>query len=276
MVKKTPASSRVASEQPLSPGISERAQVEVLGAAEPEVKIQNVKLPDKEEESTVKDIEDLRTSNPEEGAKEGEDFLKNELSSSENLVIPLVEQESNLAGVEPEEDIEPALKDEEQSSLKKEEKLNTTTGDTPEPKTETDEIEEDPEEDMTDFDGPTEEADGERVANQGVHDVNQESIPESLQEQGGEAASLDEERAELNAAAEERKLRKELEIFVGGLDRDVVEEDIKRVFQHAGEVVDVRLYRDPTTNKNKGYAFVRFATKEQACRALSEMRNPVV
>lgn len=276
MVKKTPASSRVASEQPLSPGISERAQVEVLGAAEPEVKIQNVKLPDKEEESTVKDIEDLRTSNPEEGAKEGEDLLKNELSSSENLVIPLVEQESNLAGVEPEEDIEPALKDEEQSSLKKEEKLNTTTGDTPEPKTETDEIEEDPEEDMTDFDGPTEEADGERVANQGVHDVNQESIPESLQEQGGEAASLDEERAELNAAAEERKLRKELEIFVGGLDRDVVEEDIKRVFQHAGEVVDVRLYRDPTTNKNKGYAFVRFATKEQACRALSEMRNPVV
>lgn len=276
MVKKTPASSRVASEQPLSPGISERAQVEVLGAAEPEVKIQNVKLPDKEEESTVKDIEDLRTSNPEEGAKEGEDLLKNELSSSENLVIRLVEQESNLAGVEPEEDIEPALKDEEQSSLKKEEKLNTTTGDTPEPKTETDEIEEDPEEDMTDFDGPTEEADGERVANQGVHDVNQESIPESLQEQGGEAASLDEERAELNAAAEERKLRKELEIFVGGLDRDVVEEDIKRVFQHAGEVVDVRLYRDPTTNKNKGYAFVRFATKEQACRALSEMRNPVV
>lgn len=276
MVKKTPASSRVASEQPLSPGISERAQVEVLGAAEPEVKIQNVKLPDKEEESTVKDIEDLRTSNPEEGAKEGEDLLKNELSSSENLVIPLVEQESNLAGVEPEEDIEPALKDEEQSSLKKEEKLNTTTGDTPEPKTETDEIEEDPEEDMTDFDGPTEEADGERVANQGVHDVNQESIPESLQEQGGEAASLDEECAELNAAAEERKLRKELEIFVGGLDRDVVEEDIKRVFQHAGEVVDVRLYRDPTTNKNKGYAFVRFATKEQACRALSEMRNPVV
>lgn len=276
MVKKTPASSRVASEQPLSPGISERAQVEVLGAAEPEVKIQNVKLPDKEEESTVKDIEDLRTSNPEEGAKEGADLLKNELSSSENLVIPLVEQESNLAGVEPEEDIEPALKDEEQSSLKKEEKLNTTTGDTPEPKTETDEIEEDPEEDMTDFDGPTEEADGERVANQGVHDVNQESIPESLQEQGGEAASLDEECAELNAAAEERKLRKELEIFVGGLDRDVVEEDIKRVFQHAGEVVDVRLYRDPTTNKNKGYAFVRFATKEQACRALSEMRNPVV
>lgn len=276
MVKKTPASSRVASEQPLSPGISERAQVEVLGAAEPEVKIQNVKLPDKEEESTVKDIEDLRTSNPEEGAKEGEDLLKNELSSSENLVIPLVEQESNLAGVEPEEDIEPALKDEEQSSLKKEEKLNTTTGDTPEPKTETDEIEEDPEEDMTDFDGTTEEADGERVANQGVHDVNRESIPESLQEQGGEAASLDEECAELNAAAEERKLRKELEIFVGGLDRDVVEEDIKRVFQHAGEVVDVRLYRDPTTNKNKGYAFVRFATKEQAYRALSEMRNPVV
>lgn len=270
MVKKAPASSRVASEQPLNPGISEQPQVEVLGPAESEVRIQNVKLPEKEEESTVKDIEDLKTSNP----KEGEDLLKNELSSSENLVIPHVEQESTLADVEPEEDIEPALKDEEESRIKEEEKLNTTTGDTPEPKIETDEIEEDPEEDITDFDGPTEEADGKGIANEGVHDVNQENIPESdLQ---GEAAAFNEEHAELNAAAEERKLRKELEIFVGGLDRDVVEEDIKRVFQHAGEVVDVRLYRDPTTNKNKGYAFVRYATKEQACRALSEMRNPVV
>lgn len=277
VVKKAPASSRVSSEQPLDPGLSEQAQVEVLGAAEPEVIIQNVKLPEKEEESTVKDIEDLKISNPEEGTKEGEDWLKNKLSSSENLVIPLVEQESTLDGVEPVEDIEPALKDEEESRIKEEEKLNIAAGDTSEPKIKTDEIEEDPEEDMTDFDGPTEEAAGEGIANQEVHDVNQENIPESdLQEQGGEAAALDEERAELNAAAEERKLRKELEIFVGGLDRDVVEDDIKRVFQHAGEVVDVRLYRDPTTNKNKGYAFVRFATKEQACRALSEMRNPVI
>lgn len=272
VVKKAPGSLRVPSGQPLNPGICEQPQVEVLGALEPEVRIQNVKLPEKEEESSIKD------SNPEEGAKEGEELLKNELSSSENLVIPHEEQESTLADVEPEEDIEPILKDEKESRIKEEDKLNTTVGVTAEPKNETSEMEEDPEEDMTDFDVPVEEADGEGIANEEVHDeVNQEKIPASdLQEQGGEAAALEEEHAELNAAAEERKLRKELEIFVGGLDRDVVEEDIKRVFQHAGEVVDVRLYRDPTTNKNKGYAFVRFATKEQACRALSEMRNPVI
>ncbi|XP_070010925.1 uncharacterized protein [Nicotiana sylvestris] len=70
--------------------------------------------------------------------------------------------------------------------------------------------------------------------------------------------------------------KKELEVFVGGLDRDAVEEDLKRVFQHVGEVIDVRMHREVSTNKNKGYTFVKFATKEQASRALSEMRNPDV
>lgn len=91
-----------------------------------------------------------------------------------------------------------------------------------------------------------------------------------------EAESLKEERDQLDAVAQERKLRKELEVFVGGLDREASEEDVKKVFQYAGEVVDVRVHKDLSTNKNKGYAFVRFATKEQATRALSEMKNPVI
>lgn len=88
--------------------------------------------------------------------------------------------------------------------------------------------------------------------------------------------ALEEECRELTAVAKERKIKKEHEIFVGGLDRDAEEEDVKKVFERIGEVVEVRLHKDPSTNKNKGYAFVKFANKEHAKRALSEMKNPVV
>ncbi|XP_059435724.1 uncharacterized protein LOC132168715 isoform X2 [Corylus avellana] len=87
---------------------------------------------------------------------------------------------------------------------------------------------------------------------------------------------LEEECRELTAVAKERKIKKEHEIFVGGLDRDAEEEDVRKVFERIGEVVEVRLHRDPSTNKNKGYAFVKFANKEHAQRALSEMKNPVI
>ncbi|KAE8010599.1 hypothetical protein FH972_006956 [Carpinus fangiana] len=88
--------------------------------------------------------------------------------------------------------------------------------------------------------------------------------------------ALEEECRELTAVAKERKIKKEHEIFVGGLDRDAEEEDVRKVFERIGEVVEVRLHRDPSTNKNKGYAFVKFASKEHAKRALSEMKNPVI
>ncbi|XP_076886265.1 uncharacterized protein LOC143536067 [Bidens hawaiensis] len=84
------------------------------------------------------------------------------------------------------------------------------------------------------------------------------------------------EHEEFTEAAEERKRRKELEVFVGGLDRDATKEEVKKVFQYAGEFVEVRMHKDLPTNKNRGYAFVRYANKEQVARALAEMKNPVI
>lgn len=88
--------------------------------------------------------------------------------------------------------------------------------------------------------------------------------------------ALEEEHRELSANAKRRKIKKEREIFIGGLEREVVEEDLRKVFEKIGVIVEVRLHKDPVTNKNKGYAFVEFAEKEHAERALSEMKNPVV
>ncbi|KAG8376867.1 hypothetical protein BUALT_Bualt09G0108700 [Buddleja alternifolia] len=68
----------------------------------------------------------------------------------------------------------------------------------------------------------------------------------------------------------ERKKRRKIELFVGGLDKDTNDEDIRRVFEKAGTVVDVKLVMNAKTGKNKGFAFVRFATAADAKNALAK------
>lgn len=108
-------------------------------------------------------------------------------------------------------------------------------------------------------------------------DHEEDEFPEDdMDEPTEETDILEEERRELKAITNDRRIKKELEIFVGGLDRDATEEDVKQVFERIGEIVEVRLHKNFSTNKNKGYAFVKFTNKEHAKKALSEMKNPVV
>lgn len=139
-----------------------------------------------------------------------------------------------------------------------------------------DRMEEDTDRKMKGKDISLDEAGEDKIEDFADEENGEEFVEDDVPEHCEEAETLEDERAQLNALAKERKKRRELEVFVGGLDRDAVEEDLKRVFQHVGEVVDVRMHRELSTNKNKGYAFVKFATKEQVSRALAEMRNPVV
>ncbi|KAM0885313.1 hypothetical protein ACQ4PT_030403 [Festuca glaucescens] len=90
------------------------------------------------------------------------------------------------------------------------------------------------------------------------------------------ARAEEDERTVMSDMVKHRKLKKELEIFVGGLDRDADEEDIRKVFGQVGDVVEVCLHKDFSTNRNKGFAFVMFASKEQVARALAEMKNPMI
>ncbi|XP_074575149.1 uncharacterized protein LOC141831646 [Curcuma longa] len=84
------------------------------------------------------------------------------------------------------------------------------------------------------------------------------------------------EEEEQHKVVEAHRKRKEFEIFVGGLDKDANEDDLKKVFSQVGEITEVRLMMNPVTKKNKGFAFLRFATMEQAKRAVSELKSPVV
>ncbi|XP_022956498.1 nucleolin-like [Cucurbita moschata] len=113
-----------------------------------------------------------------------------------------------------------------------------------------------------------------------VEDVQEDHEGEEDDQQVAEghehAGMVDADEDEHHEVVEERRKRKEFEVFVGGLDKDVKEEDLKKVFSAVGEVTEVRLMMNPQTKKNKGFAFLRFATVEEAKRAVSELKNPVI
>ncbi|KAG5601184.1 hypothetical protein H5410_032554 [Solanum commersonii] len=70
------------------------------------------------------------------------------------------------------------------------------------------------------------------------------------------------EDAEHHEIAKERLKRKEFEMYIGGLDKDAVEDDLRKIFSQVGEVTKVKLLMNPLTKKNKGFAFLRFNLQE--------------
>ncbi|XP_019082397.1 PREDICTED: polyadenylate-binding protein 3 isoform X2 [Camelina sativa] len=88
--------------------------------------------------------------------------------------------------------------------------------------------------------------------------------------------TVDVEKEEHHDVLHDRRKRKEFEIFVGNLDRGATEDDLKKVFGHVGEVTDIRILKNPQTKKSKGSAFLRFATVEQAKRAVKELKSPMI
>ena len=54
-------------------------------------------------------------------------------------------------------------------------------------------------------------------------------------------------------------------IFVGRLDYKTTEETVRRTFDKVfGDVVSVRIVRDTTTGKSRGYGFVEFKDEREA------------
>ncbi|KAF8702871.1 hypothetical protein HU200_032707 [Digitaria exilis] len=95
-------------------------------------------------------------------------------------------------------------------------------------------------------------------------------------ENADEEHHVDVDDEEHHEMVKEHRKRKEFEVFVGGLDKDATENDLRKVFGEVGDITEVRLMMNPVTKKNKGFAFLRYATVEQARRAVSELKNPLV
>ncbi|KAG0501325.1 hypothetical protein HPP92_001397 [Vanilla planifolia] len=67
--------------------------------------------------------------------------------------------------------------------------------------------------------------------------------------------------------------QRESEVFIGGLDKDTVEDDLIKVFGVFGGIQSARIVRHPATKKSKGFAFVRFTSREDAMKVLTELKD---
>lgn len=62
-------------------------------------------------------------------------------------------------------------------------------------------------------------------------------------------------------------------LFVGNLSYQTAENDLQDYFAQAGTVTSVNLMMDKMTGKSRGFAFVEFASAEEANKAVEEFHN---
>ena len=62
-------------------------------------------------------------------------------------------------------------------------------------------------------------------------------------------------------------------LFVGNLSYQTMENDLQDYFSQAGAVTSVNLMLDKVTGKSRGFAFIEFATAEEASKAVEQLHN---
>lgn len=62
-------------------------------------------------------------------------------------------------------------------------------------------------------------------------------------------------------------------LFVGNLSYQTGENDLQDYFAQAGAVKSVNLMMDRVTGKSRGFAFVEYATPEEAQKAIEQFHN---
>ncbi len=62
-------------------------------------------------------------------------------------------------------------------------------------------------------------------------------------------------------------------LFVGNLAYQTAESDLQDYFAQAGSVTSVNLMLDKVTRRSRGFAFVEFASSEEANKAIEQFHN---
>jgi RNA recognition motif-containing protein len=62
-------------------------------------------------------------------------------------------------------------------------------------------------------------------------------------------------------------------LFVGNLSYKTMENELQDYFSQAGVVTSVNLMLDKVTGRSRGFAFVEFATAEEANKAVEQFHN---
>jgi RNA recognition motif-containing protein len=78
-----------------------------------------------------------------------------------------------------------------------------------------------------------------------------------------------------NPARHRKRKREEMssKVFVGNLDYNTTETEVQTLFAQAGEVKDVYLPTDRESGRKRGFAFVEFASDEQAAAAIEKFNG---
>jgi RNA recognition motif-containing protein len=62
-------------------------------------------------------------------------------------------------------------------------------------------------------------------------------------------------------------------LFVGNLSYQTIENDLQDYFAQIGTVTSVNLMFDKVSGKSRGFAFVEFASPEEAAKAVEQLHN---
>jgi len=65
-------------------------------------------------------------------------------------------------------------------------------------------------------------------------------------------------------------------IFVGDLDDDITDGELRQAFDPFGEILNAKVVRDAATNKSKNYGFVSFNNKPDAEKAIKDMQGAML
>jgi cold-inducible RNA-binding protein len=65
----------------------------------------------------------------------------------------------------------------------------------------------------------------------------------------------------------------ESKLFVGNLSYETQEHDLQEYFAQAGNVTTVTLMLDKFTGKSRGFAFIEFASAEEAAKAVEQFNQ---
>ncbi|XP_048230662.1 heterogeneous nuclear ribonucleoprotein Q [Ricinus communis] len=149
---------------------------------------------------------------------------------------------------------------------------------------------EDDVEDQLDEDGDDDDDNGDANVEENAEEDDDDSKTEGSQEdQSPEIARKctnsepleDDEKPTASVNEEEKEKHAQLlslpphgsEVFIGGLPKDALEDDLRDLCEPIGDIFEIRLMKDKDTGESKGFAFVAFRSKEVAQKAIEEIHS---
>jgi len=67
-----------------------------------------------------------------------------------------------------------------------------------------------------------------------------------------------------------------MNIYVGNLSRDVIEEELRQAFEAFGQVTSVNIIKDKYSGQPRGFGFVEMATKAEGQAAIDGLKGKLL